>query len=896
MIGRPGPLRQTLGVSAVAQTPEAPDRLAEPLGVRARYKQGSMGIDDTQRTEQTGLSQEEARRRLQADGPNDIEPARRRGVARRIVGLLAEPMFALLLAAVLIYLALGDLGEGITLAVFVLAVLGLTLLQEGRADRSIEALRRLSEHRVQVLRDGVSVERPAREVVRGDLILLSEGQRIAADGSLLQSDNLQVDESLLTGESVPVSKLSGLASPLGGDPIFAGTHVIRGQGLMRVKSTGARTQVGQIGQSLHALPQQPTPLQRQTQRLVRILALIALILCALMVAIEGQRSGQWLAALLVGIAVAMAMLPEEYPVVLAIFPALGARRLARHGVLTRRIAAIETLGATTVLCADKTGTITQNRMAVQALAVGEGDKLQLLRCRADGLWPSGVTPAFHRIAEHAILASAPQPFDPMEQAFHQMGRDLLQGTGRLHQWDLVQTYPLSPQLRAMSHVWRVSEGAGHVISAKGAPEAMMDLCHLSATQRAQWQTVVEQMAGEGLRVLAVARGHHPDSRWPETAHGFDFEWIGLIGLADPLRPQVPQAMAQCRRAGIRVIMITGDHPSTAQVIAAQAGLPVGRLLTGDEVQALSDPALDQRLRQTTVCARIAPQQKLRIVQALVRTGEIVTMTGDGVNDAPALRAAHVGVAMGGRGTDVAREAASMVLVDDDFASIVRGIRVGRRIFGNLRKSMGYIFAIHIPIAGMAMLPVLLALPPILLPLHIALIELVVDPACSLAFENEPEEPDLMDRPPRDTRAPLFGARDMLQAAGQGLLLLGGTALAYLASRDFGSESAQVSTERTRSMVLLAFVAGNALLILLSKAGTFTPRRPHAAASDINWVAWALAGVSLAAVGLALYQPLLAAALQLRPLGALDAVWALACGASGLLAAFGVRRLLAALAR
>ncbi len=851
-----------------------------------------MGTNDTHSAGWVGLDQAEAQRRLDRDGPNDIEPARRRSLGRRLVGLLAEPMFALLLAAVFIYLALGDLGEGITLAAFVLAVLGLTLVQEGRADRSIEALRRLSEHRVQLVRDGVTVERPAREVVQGDLVLISEGQRIAADGRLVQASNLQLDESLLTGESVPVSKQPGGQGVCAGERLFAGTHVVQGQGLMQVQATGPRTEVGKIGRSLNALPQLTTPLQQQTQRLVRVLAALALTLCALMVAIEGYRSGQWLPALLVGVAVAMAMLPEEYPVVLAIFPALGARRLARYGVLTRRISAIETLGATTVLCADKTGTITQNRMAVQALAVGDGASPQLLRCPTDGLWPADVMPAFHRIAEHAILASAPQPFDPMEQAFHRMGLDFLQGTGRLHQWDLVQTYPLSPQLRAMSHVWRVSDGQGHVISAKGAPEAVMDLCHLSAIERAQWQTVVEQMAHDGLRVLAVAQGQHPNSRWPATAHGFDFEWIGLMGLADPLRPQVPAAMVQCRRAGIRVIMITGDHPTTAQVIAAQAGLAVGQVLTGDEVDALSEHELDQRLRQTTVCARIAPQQKLRIVQALVRSGEIVTMTGDGVNDAPALRAAHVGVAMGGRGTDVAREAASMVLVDDDFASIVRGIRVGRRIFANLRKSMGYIFAIHIPIAGMAMLPVVFALPPILLPLHIALIELVVDPACSLAFENEPEEPGIMDRPPRDTQAALFGARDMLQSAAQGLLLLGGTALAYLASLSPGSESDWVSTERTRSMVLLAFVAGNALLILLSKSGpaqTGPVLRP--AEPGTNWVAPLVGGVSLAAVGLVLYQPQLASALKLQPLDAASVVMAVVCGLSGLTVGLIFRRLL-----
>ena len=828
-----------------------------------------------------GLREDEAQRRLQRDGPNDIEPARRRSLVRRVLGLLAEPMFALLLAAVLIYLLLGDLGEGLTLAVFVLAVLALTLVQEGRADRSIEALRRLSEHRVQLMRGGVVVERPAREVVQGDVLLLAEGRRVAADGVLLQADNLQLDESLLTGESLPVSKHLGGEAQSANDRLFAGTHVVRGQGLMQVQATGARTEVGQIGRSLQDIEPQPTPLQRQTAALVRVLAVLALLLCAAMVLIEGLRSGQWLPALLVGIAAAMAMLPEEYPVVLAIFPALGARRLARHGVLTRRIQAIETLGATTVLCADKTGTITQNRMAVQALAVGDGASPQLMRCLPDGLWPAhDHSPAFHRIAEHAILASAPQAFDPMEQAFHQLGRDLLQGTDRLHDWDLVQTYPLSPQLRAMSHVWRVSDGQRHVISAKGAPEAMMDLCHLSDAQRQQWHAVVEQMAAEGLRVLAVAQGSHPDTRWPASAHDFDFEWLGLIGLADPLRPEVPEAMAQCRRAGIRVIMITGDHPATAQVVARQAGLQVDGVLVGDAIDALSDSALDEQLRQASVCARIAPQQKLRIVQALVRQGEIVAMTGDGVNDAPALRAAHVGVAMGARGTDVAREAASMVLVDDNFASIVRGIRGGRRIFGNLRKSMGYIFAIHIPIAGMAVLPVLLALPPVLLPLHIALIELIVDPACSLAFESEPEEPDVMDRPPRDTRAALFGAPAMWQAAGQGMLMLGGTALAYLASvtEQWGSHISQAMTaERTRSMVLMAFVVGNAALIFISKSGR---AKPGGAKTPTNWVAVAVSALAVSAVGLAIYWPWLAAALRLQSLDGASLMIAAACGLPG----------------
>jgi len=851
----------------------------------------------------TGLSEQQARSRLAQDGPNEIEAAKTRSIGRRALALLAEPMFALLLAAVLIYLALGDRIEGLTLAVFVLAVLGMTLVQEGRADRAIEALHQLSAQRVQVLREGTKREIPAHEVVCADLLCLAEGNRIAADGVLLQAQHLQVDESLLTGESLPVAKHASTAvRGESGEPVepgarvFAGTFVVAGQAVMRVSATGSRTELGQIGQALHTLVPAPTALQRQTARLVRTLAIIAMVLCAVMVAIEGWRTGRWLPALLGGIAVAMAMLPEEYPVVLAIFPALGARRLARQGVLTRRINCIETLGATTVLCVDKTGTLTQNRMAVHALAVVAEGRPLILRVPADGLWrPDALEPmrasAFARIAEHAILASAPQPFDPMEQAFHRLGRELLAGTDRLHDWDLVHTYPLSTQLRAMSHVWRAGD-AGHVISAKGAPEAVMELCHLSEPMRAQWQQAVQTLAADGLRVLAVAQGaagRHRDGHWPASAHDFDFEWIGLIGLADPLRPQVPEAMAQCRRAGIRVMMITGDHPVTAQAIARQAGLDATQLLSGDEIEALSDEALMVRLRQSAVCARILPQQKLRIVQALARDGQIVTMTGDGVNDAPALRAAHVGVAMGQRGTDVAREAASMVLVDDDFASIVRAIRSGRRIFTNLRKAMVYIFAIHIPIAGMAMLPIVLGLPPLVLPLHIALIELIVDPACSLAFESEAEDADVMERPPRNTDAPLLGAAQMLQAAGHGLIMLGGAALAYWASSS--GLGLPESAERNRAMVLLSFVVANAGLIVVSKA-----RGALWSVGAINWSAVAVASAALAVVLLAIYLPWLAAALQLAPLASLPLAVALACGLPGLLVFVlwrGARKLLGA---
>ena len=820
-----------------------------------------------------GLSTAQAATRLAEDGPNDITPVHRRSVASRLLDMLRQPMFALLLAAAVLYMMLGDLTEGLTLSVFVLAVLALTFYQEGKSEASIQALRDLTQASAHVMRSGQKIQVPAREVVTGDLLVLSEGDRVAADGQLLSANTLQIDESLLTGESVPVSKSTSAED----HTVHAGSFVVRGQGLARVTATGQRSQIGRIGQSLNELTSGTTPLQAQTAQLVQRLAVIVLFLCIGMVLTLGLRSGQWIPAVLSSIALAMAILPEEYPVVLTIFPALGAHRLTREGVLTRRINAIETLGATTVLCTDKTGTLTQNRMTVTAMAVGPAHAPVMASLTS----PAFALPeAFHPLLEHAILASAPEPFDPMEAAFHTSGQTHLVQTAHLHgdNWRLVQSYALSPQLKAMSHVWQFDESLDRVVSAKGAPEAVMDLCHLSEADRQAWSRTIDSMAAQGLRVLAVAQSHFEGNDWPETAHAFAFEWLGLIGLTDPLRPEIPQAVAECRSAGIRVIMITGDYPATAQVIATQAGLPPGQTLTGDALDRLSDEALQALLPQVSVCARISPHQKLRIVQALQAHGEVVTMTGDGVNDAPALHAAHVGVAMGLRGTDVAREAADLVLVDDNFASIVRGIRVGRRIFGNLQKSMRYIFAIHIPIAGIALAPMVMAWPALMLPLHVALLELVIDPACSIAFENEPADADVMQRPPRDTRAPLFGAKDIAWALAQGLSVLACVALTYAWAKGWISGEAPPAwlEEEIRAMVFVTLVLGYAALIVVNRAA---PGQFWASLRVPNPSAWGVILLAWACVVLGMYWPWLAEALKFAPLQAPQ--WAVALSAGGL---------------
>ena len=793
-----------------------------------------------------GLSAAEAARLLLADGPNVLPGDGGRRWHHIVRETVRDPMFSLLLAAAGLYLLLGELQESLSLALMVVVVIGLTLYQEGKTERAIQALRDLSSPRARVIRDGRAQTIAGRELVRGDLMLLAEGDRVAADAEWLSAGELQVDESLLTGESVPVSKMPGAVTAL-----HAGTLVVQGQGQARVTATGMRSQMGRIGHALQTVQAEESPLRRQTRTLVHRLAGLGLGLCLLLVLIQGLSRGDWLQALLAGIALAIAMLPEEFTVVLTVLPALGAWRLSRQQVLTRRISAIETLGATSVLCVDKTGTLTQNRMRVACLHAA-GLELVL-----DGAPSKDLPEDFYPLVEYAILASRIDPYDPMEQAFHALGQQCLARTGHLHRdWVLVQEYALTPELRALAQVWKGGGQADHVVAAKGSPEAIIDLCHLDAQRRRDVAAAADTMAARGLRVLGVARARHPGPPWPAGEHDFDFEYVGLLGLADPLRDEVPQAVRECREAGIRVLMITGDYPVTACAIARQAGFEVQEVLSGDELEQLDAPALQQRLRTVGICARIAPAQKLRIVQALQADGAVVAMTGDGVNDAPALKAAHVGVAMGGRGTDVAREAAAIVLLDDNFASIVRAVRQGRRIFGNLRKSMSYIMAVHVPIAGMALLPLLLGWPIVLFPMHIALLELAIDPACAMVFENEPADEDVMRRPPRDPAAPLFAGGTLVQALLQGL----GVLAAVLATYVWGTQ--QLDEAQARALAFSVLVLGNLALILSNRAGA---GGLLASLRVRNLTLWGVMGFTLVLLALALYLPPLATVLRMSPL-------------------------------
>jgi Ca2+-transporting ATPase len=822
----------------------------------------------------SGLSEAEAARRLAEEGANELPSERHRSLAAAALGVASEPMFLLLLATGGLYLLLGDLREGLTLLSFVVVVLGITLRQERRTENALRALRDLSSPRALVIRGGEERRVAGREVVRGDAIVLTEGDRVPADALLRSGFGLHVDESLLTGESVPVRKralASGEGAPTqpGGDDlpfVWSGTLVVSGRGVAETRAIGADTALGRIGRALGAVSAEATPLEREIGRIVRRIASAGLALCVLLAVVYGATRGDWLRGLLAGLTLAMAVVPEEFPVVLTVFFALGAWRLSKHRVLTRRVSAVEALGATTVLCVDKTGTLTENRMTIARLSA---DSVRL-SVSADAT--SSLPESVHRLVEFGILASQRDPFDPMERAFHTLGHAALEDTEHLHRdWSLLREYPLSPELLALSHVWRSPEGGRRVIAAKGAPEAIADLCHLDSEAWEQLRAEVEAMASQGLRVLAVARASFAEARLPELQHDFDFELLGLVGLADPVRAAVPEAIAECRRAGLRVLMITGDHPETARSIGRSIGLPADEILLGPELERLTAEALGRRLRQVSIVARAVPEQKLRIIAALAAEGEVVAMTGDGVNDAPALKAAGIGIAMGARGTDVAREAADLVLTDDDFTSIVGAVRLGRRVFDNLRKAVAYILAIHVPIVGMSLLPVLWGWPLILVPVHIAFLQLVIDPACSIVFEAEGAEAGIMARPPRSAKEDLFSFRLVAWSVLQGLSVLAATFGLFAWGFTRGGENAE---EHARALAFTTLFSGNLALIVTNRSWEqpllATLRRPNA---PQGWVL----GVSASVLALVFAWPLARDTFHVALLPPREAALAVACG-------------------
>ena len=610
-----------------------------------------------------------------------------------------------------------------------------------------------------------------------------------------------------------------------------------------VTAIGVKTEIGKIGKSIQNAKREKTKLEIQTAQLVRRVAWIAAVICVFVFVSYAITRGNWLEGFLAGLTLAMAILPNELPAVLTIFLALGAWRLSRRHVLTRKFPAIENLGSATVLCVDKTGTLTLNQMRIQKL-FSNGKYIDLASPDL-----SGLPEDFHEVLEFGILASRQDPFDPIELAFVSAGVKYLSGTEHLHKdWTLEKEYPISSELLAITQAWKPKVGGEFVIGAKGAPEAVIDLCHMSSSESKTFNQIAETLASEGLRVLGVAKAQVKDVPLPNVQQAFEFNFVGFIGIADPIRSEVPKAVSECRSAGIRVVMITGDHPLTASNIAKKIGLEnPEKVLTGTELEKLTLTDLANSLGQVSVFSRVSPAQKLKLVEAFKAQGEIVAMTGDGVNDAPALKSAHVGIAMGGRGTDVARESAAIVLLDDDFGSIVEAIRMGRRVYANLKSALVYLFSVHIPIAGMAILPAVFKLPLVLLPAHIALLHLIIEPASSIAFEVEPASAGIMSLPPRDPKEPLFDRGLWLPSFVRGTSILVALLSVFLIALWRGQGEADA-----RTLVFTTLIISNLILIFVSRGskttliGKLTSMRNH--------VIECIAVGSLILVGTVLYIP------------------------------------------
>ena len=793
---------------------------------------------------ETGLAAAEAALRLARDGPNELPRSSRRSLVAILAEIVREPMFLLLVSASLLYLLLGDVVEALVLGVSVVFVISLSVHQAGKSERALDALRDLSSPRAAVVRDGLLTRIAARGLVVGDIVMLGEGDRVPADARVLACHDLRVDESLLTGESVPVGKRpahagEGPVAPGSADSasVYSGTLVVAGHATAEVTATGARTAMGRIGHELGGIVVERSPTQREVDRSVLIFAAIGLGMCVIVAGLYFLFRGGLIDALLAGITLAIANIPEEFPVVLTVFLALGAWRLADQQVLTRRAPAIETLGAITVLCADKTGTLTENRMTVAALFSGT-------RHWSAGDGGGEIPPAFQPLLHAAALASELTPFDPMEQAILGVRPEWTETRER---WQLVREYPLTPALLSHTHVWRSAQG--FVVACKGAPEAVAELCRLAAESRQALLGEVHAFARAGLRVIAVARADLPPGEataLPESQSGFPFQLLGLVAFADPVRAGVAEAVAEAAAAGVRTIMLTGDYPETARAIGRSVGLAgADAPLSGAAIAKLDAAALATEVMRHDVFARVAPEQKLRLVSALKASGQIVGMTGDGVNDAPALKAAHVGIAMGRRGTDVAREAASIVLLDDNFVSIVRGLRMGRAIYANIRRAMRYILAVHVPVTGLALLPLLLGGPLVFWPIHIVFLELVIDPACAVVFEREPASPDIMRKPPRDPASRLLDRRLLGLGMLDGSAAFAAAALIYLVAWRSGLDPAHVA-----SITFASVVAGNLGLIAINRSGDGV----RGALRPSNPAFWWIVGVAGFALAISLFFP------------------------------------------
>jgi Ca2+-transporting ATPase len=761
---------------------------------------------------------------------------------------LTEPMVLLLLAASLIYFLLRQWNEGFFMVGAILLLTALSLYQDSRSRTALSTLKALSMSRATVVRNGAVVKIPVEDVVVGDHAVAEEGSLLAADGIIVQSNDFSVNESILTGEAFAVARSAE-------DPenahVSKGTQVVSGLALYRVEAVGMSSRLGRISGSLASIEPPPTPLQQQIGRFVRNMAIVGVVFFALVWVVDFLRTGSLSGSLLSGLTLAMSILPEEIPVAFTTFLALGAWRLARQGIIVKRATTVETLGAATVICTDKTGTITENRMALAELymqATGQVEKADAER----------LSPEAFALVEMAMWASEPVPFDPMEKGLHAA---YARTTARDERPDrrMVREYPIGGKPPMMTHVF--ANAAGHrIIACKGAPERILRQAVLTSGEKQAAMAQVEAFARKGMRVLGVGYVKDPSDVYPESQEEFPIEYLGLVAFVDPPKPNIREVFTKFEEAGIVVKIITGDNAVTTGAIAQQIGFHGDRrTLDGEELLRSEEPAFSEAVRRTDIFTRMFPEAKMRIINALKADGHVVAMTGDGVNDAPALKAAHIGVAMGKRGSELAKEAASLVLTDDDLAGMVEGVAMGRKIYDNLKKAVQYIISIHIPIILTVSLPLFLGwkFPNIFTPMHVIFLELIMGPTCSIAYESEPLEPGGMQRPPRPLDKTFLSWREIRISLLQGLVITLGTLASYRIGVQQGFHE-----ELVRSLVFSTLIMANIGLTFVDRSFTHSF---ISAARNTNRVLQVVVLATLVALGITLYVAPVSRLFDLAPL-------------------------------
>lgn len=775
-----------------------------------------------------GLSSSEVKSIQQRYGLNELVKEKKSNAIKKFLGVFKEPMFLLLVGTAILYLLLGDAQEACIMLVFVVFVASITFIQEWKTEKTLNALKELTTPEVIVLRDGKKKTIKSFELVPGDIVYLKEGERIPADCDVLEVSNFSVDESILTGEAEPVFKVVKEEEKLENssseywrkDRVYAGTLSIFGTCTARVVNTGFNSEYGKISKAVSEAKEELSPLQKKTQHLVKSLAIAGFCLCLLVIGLTYVYNHNIIQSILSGITLAMAIIPEEFPVVLTVFLSLGAFRLAKNNTLMRKISAVETLGVATVLAVDKTGTITKNSMEVKKvfyknniINIEELNDMELSNLMIKSCEQNPYDPM-----EKAIVNSAKKCINIMK-GLEKNTKDYIDNMAKSKgskdfgcHIEIVNKIPFDPKTKRMANIYKEDEDNLYV-AAKGSPGTILPLCNLSREEEKKVEKYVDEMAEKGLRVIAFADGHSREVK--NDLEEYSLEFRGLVGLQDPPKEGVKEAINLCREAGIRVIMITGDYSKTAMAIGNEIGLSFNDCaITGEAIDGMTDDELCEAVKGCDVFSRVVPEHKMRIVKALKKNGEIVAMTGDGVNDAPALKSADIGVAMGKRGTDVAKEAAHMVLMDDNFTTIVKSVKDGRRIYDNIRKAMVYIMIIHIPIVALALFSPIFNLPQVLLPVHIVLLELIIDPTCSLVFEGEEAERDIMQKPPRSPKESLVTTGMLSKVLSQGIIMFLAAFLPFHYLVDNG-----IHVDAARSFSLITLVMSNVIMVLVNRSNT-----------------------------------------------------------------------------